>query len=251
MTLWTTVTVWITTFMLMTLWTTVTAWITTFNYADDLQLLNSALVENIHTILKPHLAAIWTSQTGWHKPNQLNGEVTDALLLGTRQKLFIICANALQLGNIWWQSHSLTLSKALAFSASTALSMENFISQTSKSCYYQLGRISSVRKYLSIEASVKLVTSFILLRLDYCNFHLSGLLASSVHTFVASRTVLLASSGGGGGGGGAWNWPYHSSVSVSSLARNFCAWICLVCLIFTLHRTEGFEHSYYKCYKNE
>ena len=49
---------------------------------------------------------------------------------------------------------------------------------------------------------MKLVTSFILLRLDYCNFHLSGLLASSVHTFVASRTVLLASSGGGGGGGG-------------------------------------------------
>ena len=49
---------------------------------------------------------------------------------------------------------------------------------------------------------MKLVTSFILLRLDYCNFHLSGLLASSVHTFVASRTVLLASSWGGGGGGG-------------------------------------------------
>ena len=124
---------------------------------------------------------------------QLNGEVTDAWLLGTRQKLFHICANALQLGNIWRQSHSLTLSKALAFS-STALSMENFISQTSKSCYYQLRRISSVQKYLSIKASVKLVTSLILSRLDYCNFHLSGLPASSVHTFVASRTVLLASS---------------------------------------------------------
>ena len=112
---------------------------------------------------------------------QLNGEVTDAWLLGTRQKLFHICANALQLGNIWRQSHSLTLSKALAFS-STALSMENFISQTSKSCYYQLRRISSVQKYLSIKASVKLVTSLILSRLDYCNFHLSGLPASSVHS---------------------------------------------------------------------
>ena len=40
--------------------------------------------------------------------------------------------------------------------------MENFVSQTAKSCYYRLHRISSVRKYLSTEATVKLVTSLIL-----------------------------------------------------------------------------------------
>ena len=54
-------------------------------------------------------------------------------------------------------------------------SVENFISQTSKSCYYQLRRINSTRKYLSTKATVKLVTSFILSRLDYCNTLLSGL----------------------------------------------------------------------------
>ena len=80
-------------------------------------------------------------------------------------------------------------------SAHCTLSMENFISQTAKSCYYQLRRISSVRKYLSVEATVKLVTSLILSRLDYCNSLLSGLPASSVHSLrriqnCAARLIL-------------------------------------------------------------
>ena len=54
-------------------------------------------------------------------------------------------------------------------------SVENFISQISNSCHYQLRRISSTRKYLSTKATVKLVTSLILSRLDYCNALLSGL----------------------------------------------------------------------------
>ena len=64
-----------------------------------------------------------------------------------------------------------------------------------KSCYYQLRRISSVRKYLSTEATVKLVTSLILSHLDYCNSLLSGRPASSVQSLrriqdCAARLIL-------------------------------------------------------------
>ena len=64
----------------------------------------------------------------------------------------------------------------------STLSTEKFISQTSITCCYQLRRISSVRKYLSTEATVELVTSLILSRLNYCYSLLSGMSAPSVHS---------------------------------------------------------------------
>ena len=74
----------------------------------------------------------------------------------------------------------------------SSLSMGNFFSQTSKSCYYQRRRISAVRKYLFTKATVKLnAISLILSHLDHRNFLLSGLLLLS-KAFVAFRTVLFA-----------------------------------------------------------
>ena len=60
--------------------------------------------------------------------------------------------------------------------------MENFISHTSQSCYYQLSPTSSARKYISIVATVKLGTSLILSHLGDYNSVLSGLSGSSVHS---------------------------------------------------------------------
>ena len=53
------------------------------------------------------------------------------------------------------QSLSLTV-KSLGVLLDSILSMENFISQIAKFCYYQLRRISSAQKYLSTEATVTL-----------------------------------------------------------------------------------------------
>ena len=80
---------------------------------------------------------------------QLNGEKTEAMLVGTRQKLSFISVNTLQLDDT-----TVPLSdpvKSLGVLLDSTLCMDNFISQTTKSCYYQLRRISSVQKYLSIE----------------------------------------------------------------------------------------------------
>ena len=72
--------------------------------------------------------------------------------------------------------------KSVGVLLDSTLSSEYFISQTPKSCHYLLRRISAVRKYLFIEATVKLATPLIISRLVYCNSLLSGLPDSSVNS---------------------------------------------------------------------
>ena len=89
-------------------------------------------------------------------------------------------------------SLSLTV-KSLGILLSSTLSMENFISQTAKSCYYQLHWISSVWKHLSTKATVKLSPhSFFHTSTTAVLSFLAGLLPLSID-FIAYRTVLLAS----------------------------------------------------------
>ena len=73
--------------------------------------------------------------------------------------------------------------------------MQPQISSISKSCFFQLRRISAVRRFLSQDASSKLVSSLILSRLDYCNSLLAGTSSSSLQTIqriqnCAARLVL-------------------------------------------------------------
>ena len=51
------------------------------------------------------------------------------------------------------------------------------ICQTS---YFELKRISSIRRFLTEDATKTLVTSYILSRLDYCNYLLMGTLNSVI-----------------------------------------------------------------------
>ena len=55
------------------------------------------------------------------------------------------------------------------------LLMDQQISQIRQSCFFELRKISQLRPYLSKEVTNKLVCSFVLSRLDYCNSLLAGL----------------------------------------------------------------------------
>ena len=119
---------------------------------------------------------------------QLNTEKTETMLIGTRQKLSSISVNTFQLEN-----STVSLSdpvKSLGVLLDSTLCMDNFISQTTKSCYYQLRRISSVQKHLSTEATGKFCHALTTAILSF----LACLLPPS-KAFVAYRTVLLASYG--------------------------------------------------------
>ena len=112
---------------------------------------------------------------------KLNDDKTEAILIGTRQKLSQLPPSlSLQLCNT---SIPITDSvKYLGVHIDSTLSMHNFVSQTAKSCYYHLRRISLIRKYLSTDAAVKLVLCFVMSRIDYCNSLLSGVNESSIST---------------------------------------------------------------------
>ena len=54
------------------------------------------------------------------------------------------------------------------------LEMQDHVSQLARTCNYHLRRISSIRRYLSREATATLVSCYILSRIDYCNSLLIG-----------------------------------------------------------------------------
>ena len=60
------------------------------------------------------------------------------------------------------------------------LSMHDQISSVCRASSLELRRISSIRRYLSRDATAGLVTSMITSRLDYCNSALSGLTAEQL-----------------------------------------------------------------------
>ena len=124
---------------------------------------------------------------------KLNDDKTEAILISTRQKLSQLPPLSLQLCNT-----TIPISesaKNLGVHLDSTLSMQNFVSQTAKSCYYHLRRISLIRKHLTTEATVKLVLCLIMSRIDYCNSLLSGVNQSYIHTLQriqnnAARLIL-------------------------------------------------------------
>ena len=124
---------------------------------------------------------------------QFNGEKTEAMLVGTKSKLCSVSIQSIQLGdNTIPFSDSV---KNLGVTLDNTLSMQSFLTQTCQSCYLQIRRIGSIRRYLSTEATAKLATALILSRLDYCNALLSGMSVSSLTCLqriqnTAARLVL-------------------------------------------------------------
>ena len=148
-------------------------------YADDNYL--TAPYRKTSTLLKT-ASDCYLDIKNWMTQNklQLNSEKREVMLIRTRQKLSSISVNTLQLDDT-----TVPLSDCQKPRCSPQQhTVHGELHQTAKSYYCQLHRISSVQKYLSTEATVKLVISLILSRLDHCN----SLLSASSVTY---RTVLL------------------------------------------------------------
>jgi len=60
------------------------------------------------------------------------------------------------------------------------LNMKSHIRRVAKVCFYHLRRLRTLRNLLGREATIRLVSAFILSRLDYCNAVLVGLPASTL-----------------------------------------------------------------------
>ena len=62
----------------------------------------------------------------------------------------------------------------LGFILDSNLRMKQHVIKICQTAYYELKRISSIRRYLTEDAVKQLVTSCVLSRLDYCNSLLMG-----------------------------------------------------------------------------
>ena len=63
------------------------------------------------------------------------------------------------------------------------LSMTSHITKISGICYYQLRRLKQVRKVLGRNITARLVSTFVISRLDYCNAILAVLPQSTMAPF--------------------------------------------------------------------
>ena len=103
---------------------------------------------------------------------KLNDDKTEALLFSgsvpsdcTLPTSVAICSSSVSFSQ---------KARNLGFIMDSDLSMKQHITRTCQTCYFELRRISSIRRFLTEEATKSLVTSCVLSRIDYCNALLTG-----------------------------------------------------------------------------
>jgi len=73
-----------------------------------------------------------------------------------------------------------TVVRDLGVFLDSELTMKSHISRITSACFYQVRLLRAVRGQLGPEVTGRLVSAFILSRLDYCNAVLAGLSASTL-----------------------------------------------------------------------
>ena len=143
-------------------------------YADDTQLYGSAELTEVSALVKS-LQTCMADVSSWMKANKLklNPEKTEIMMMGTPFKVKSVAMPVIELNCQKIEVSHVVKNLGVFFNSS--ITSEDHISYLRKICYLELRRISQIRQYLTEEATTKLVCTFILPRLDYCN----SLLAAS------------------------------------------------------------------------
>ena len=168
-------------------------------FADDTQLQKSAPLNEVTNLTK-ELNACTDNIKTWMTENQLklNDDKTEALLFPFSSSLkpsTVPLPDSITLG-----SHNSPVSDSArncGFILDSELSMKKHIIKICQTAYFELKRISSIRRFLTEDATKTLVTSYILSRLDYCNCLLVGTPNSVIQPLqkiqsFAAKPVLLA-----------------------------------------------------------
>jgi hypothetical protein len=143
-------------------------------FADDTQLHKSSSPNSL-PVISDELKQCTSAIKIWMSENQLklNDDKTEALLF-VPDKL----TDTFELpSGIPIGSHVIPFSDSarnLGFVLDSKLTMKKHVISVCQSAYCELRRISSIRRYLTKDATQVLVTSCILSKLDYCNSLLMG-----------------------------------------------------------------------------
>ena len=146
------------------------------SFADDTQLRKSAPPHRVSKLVQSMQECIHDVKA-WMSSNKLklNDDKTETMIVSSQR-----------------MSTTLPMPDSLTVSTSNVM-----FSQSVKTLGVELRRINSIRHYLSVEATQKLVLAFVMSRLDYCNSLLYGCsqyLINLSTDFRKFTTMLRASS---------------------------------------------------------
>ena len=144
------------------------------SFADDLQLQMSAPQDRISELLHSMQSCIGDVKA-WATANmlKLNDSKTELMLVTfKRSKHLHSLPTSITIGNA--QIPFKQSVKNLGFTLDCHLTMNAHFSNIARTCYFELRRLASIRRFLTSTATATLVSAFVLSRIDYCNSLLFG-----------------------------------------------------------------------------
>ena len=144
------------------------------SFADDLQLQMSAPPDRISELLHSMQSCI-SDVKAWATANmlKLNDNKTELMLVTSkRTKHLHSLPTSITIGNAQIPFNKSV--KNFDFTLDCHLTMNAHVSNIARTCYFELRRLASIRRFLTSTATATLVSAFILSRIDYCNSLLLG-----------------------------------------------------------------------------
>ena len=144
------------------------------SFADDLQLQMSAPSDRISELL--HSIHISISDVkSWASANmlKLNDNKSEHMLVTSkRTKHLHNLPTSITIGNAQFPFRQSV--KNLGLTLDCHLTMNAHVSNIARTCYFELRRLASIRRFLRSTATATLVSAFVLSRIYYCNSLLFG-----------------------------------------------------------------------------
>ena len=144
------------------------------SFADDTQIYNSIAPSQIGSTVQDvenciSSVKVWMS----HNKLKLNDDKPEVLLIQTKNS-FKSCESpsSLRVGNE--DIPFSTSARNLSYIISDNMSLNTHVMSVCRSAYCAIRQISSIRRFLTTDATKILVCAFVLSRLDYCNSLLSN-----------------------------------------------------------------------------
>ena len=144
------------------------------SFADYLQLQMSAPPDRISELLHSMQSCI-SDVKAWATANmlKLNDKKTELILVTLkRTKHLHNLPTSITIGNAEIPFKQSV--KNLAFTLDCHLTMNAHVSNIAQTCYFELRRLASIRRFLTSTATATLVSAFVLSRIDHCNSLLFG-----------------------------------------------------------------------------
>ena len=143
------------------------------SFADDLQLQMSAPPDTISELLHSMQSCI-SDVKAWAtaKMLKLNDSKTELMLVTSKRSMHLHnLPTSITIGNA---QIPFKQCENLGFTLDCHLTMNAHVSNIARTCYFELRRLASIRRFLTSTATATLVSDFVLSRIDYCNSLLFG-----------------------------------------------------------------------------